>query len=62
LGWHGYAVPIDRALLEAAAWPPERRPLAYIAGARAFVEEAASALLDLGYAADRVKAQRFDIR
>jgi ferredoxin-NADP reductase len=61
-GWHGYAVPIDRELLEAASWPPEQRPLAYIAGARAFVEETARALRDLGHAADRVKAQRFDTR
>jgi ferredoxin-NADP reductase len=61
-GWHGYARPVDRELLEAVAWPPDQRPLAYIAGPVAFVDQAARALLDLGHPADRIRAQRFGTR
>jgi ferredoxin-NADP reductase len=58
-GWRGYGRRIDRELLEEVAWPPEERPLVYICGPTAFVEVAASTLVELGHDAQRIRTERF---
>ena len=58
-GWTGYGRRIDRALLEDVAWPPAARPLAYVCGPTAFVEVAASALVELGHDPSRIRTERF---
>jgi ferredoxin-NADP reductase len=58
-GWSGYARRIDRDLLAEVAWPPAERPLTYICGPTAFVEIAATALVDVGHAPDRIRTERF---
>ena len=58
-GWSGYRRRIDRELLEDVAWPPEERPLVYVCGPTAFVEVAASTLVDLGHDPGRIKTERF---
>ena len=58
-GWHGYGRRIDAQMLEEVSWPADERPLAYICGPTAFVETAASALVQLGHDATRVRTERF---
>jgi len=58
-GWRGYRRRIDREILEEVAWGADERPLVYICGPTAFVETAASALVELGHAADRIRTERF---
>ena len=58
-GWHGYARRIDVQMLEEVSWPADDRPLTYICGPTAFVETAASALVQLGHDATRVRTERF---
>jgi ferredoxin-NADP reductase len=58
-GWHGYGRRIDEQMLEEVSWPAEERPLAYICGPTAFVETAASALVQLGHDATRIRTERF---
>jgi len=58
-GWRGYRGRIDEELLRDIAWPPEERPLVYICGPTAFVEVAASVLVQLGHDAGRIKTERF---
>jgi ferredoxin-NADP reductase len=58
-GWRGYRRRIDSALLREVAWPPQERPLVYVCGPTAFVETAASALVELGHEAERIKTERF---
>jgi ferredoxin-NADP reductase len=58
-GWRGYRRRIDRDMLEEVAWPVEERPLVYICGPTAFVEAAASTLVELGHTAGRIKTERF---
>jgi len=58
-GWTGHSGRINQALLEQVAWPAEANPLAYICGPTSFVETAATALVGLGYPAERVKTERF---
>ncbi len=58
-GWSGYRRRIDRAMLEEVAWPPAERPRAFVCGPTALVEAVASALVELGHAARRVKTERF---
>jgi ferredoxin-NADP reductase len=57
--WSGYRRRVDRALLREVAWPPQERPLVYVCGPTAFVETAASALVELGHEAGRIKTERF---
>jgi ferredoxin-NADP reductase len=57
--WSGYRRRVDEELLREAAWPSERRPLAYACGPNGFVEAASSALVALGYEASRVRTERF---
>jgi ferredoxin-NADP reductase len=58
-GWTGYRRRIDRELLAEVAWPPEDRPLVYVCGPTPFVETAASTLVELGHAPERIKTERF---
>ena len=58
-GWRGYRRRIDRDMLEEVAWPVEERPLVYVCGPTAFVEAAASTLVELGHAPGRIKTERF---
>jgi ferredoxin-NADP reductase len=58
-GWRGYRRRIDRELLEEVAWPAQERPLVYICGPTAFVEVAASTLVELGHDAKRIRTERF---
>jgi ferredoxin-NADP reductase len=57
--WHGYRRRIDREMLEEISWSPAERPLVYVCGPTAFVEVAASALVDLGHEPARIKTERF---
>jgi ferredoxin-NADP reductase len=58
-GWSGYRRRIDRELLGEVAWPPEEQPLVYVCGPTPFVETAASTLVELGHAPERIKTERF---
>ena len=58
-GWTGYRRRIDVAMLEEVAGLPERGALAFVCGPTRLVEQAATDLLTLGYAANRVKTERF---
>ena len=58
-GWAGYRRRIDRAMLDEVAWPPSEQPQAFVCGPTALVETVASALVELGHAAQRVKTERF---
>ena len=54
----GHTGRIDRALLEQIA-PAAQDPLIYVCGPNGFVEAAASWLVELGHAPDRVRTERF---
>jgi len=58
-GWSGYGRRIDRELLEEVAWTPAEGPLVYVCGPTAFVEAAATALVELGHDPGRIKTERF---
>jgi len=54
----GHTGRIDRALLEQVL-PAADRPLIYVCGPNGFVEAAASYLVDLGHAPERIRTERF---
>jgi ferredoxin-NADP reductase len=58
-GWQGYRRRIDQDRLREIAWPPDERPLVYVCGPTAFVEVAATALVQLGHEPGRIKTERF---
>jgi ferredoxin-NADP reductase len=58
-GWTGFRGRIDEELLREVAWQASERPLVYICGPTAFVEAAASGLVELGHEPVRVKTERF---
>jgi ferredoxin-NADP reductase len=58
-GWTGYRRRIDRELLDELAWPAADRALTYICGPTAFVETAASGLVELGQDPGRIRTERF---
>jgi ferredoxin-NADP reductase len=58
-GWSGYGRRIDPELLREVSWPPNERPLVYVCGPTSFVEAAASALVQLGHEAARIRTERF---
>jgi len=58
-GWTGYARRIDVEMLRDVAWPVHDAALAYVCGPTAFVEVAASGLVEHGYANDRIRTERF---
>jgi ferredoxin-NADP reductase len=58
-GWPRPPGRIDAALLAAAGWPPELEPACFVCGPTAFVEAVAGLLIDLGYAPDWIRTERF---
>ena len=58
-GWPGWTRRIDREMLAEVAWPATERALAYVCGPTPLVESVASALVELGYEAGRVRTERF---
>jgi ferredoxin-NADP reductase len=58
-GWTGYRRRIDHGLLAEVVPPAAGRPLAFICGPTRMVESAADLLTGLGYAAERIKTERF---
>ncbi len=58
-GWTGFRRRVDSEMLAQVAWPPERRPLAYVCGPTPFVETVAASLVALGHAGDRIRTERF---
>jgi ferredoxin-NADP reductase len=57
--WPGHRRRIDGDLLREISWVPSERPLVYICGSNAFVEQSANALLALGHDAMSIKTERF---
>jgi ferredoxin-NADP reductase len=55
----GHTGRIDRPLLEAAIGAVAEMPLVYICGPNAFVEAAASWLVEIGHDAGRIRTERF---
>jgi len=58
-GWTGYSQRIDRAMLEEFAWAAEERPLTFVCGPTPLVESVATICVEMGYAPERVKTERF---
>jgi ferredoxin-NADP reductase len=58
-GWEGGRRRIDRAMLEAAAYPADVNPHAFVCGPTPLVEQVAADLVALGYPGARVKTERF---
>jgi ferredoxin-NADP reductase len=58
-GWSGYSRRIDRAMLEEVAWSAEERPLTFVCGPTPLVESVATICVEMGYAPERVKTERF---
>ena len=58
-GWTGYSRRVDAELLSEVAWSEAEDPLAFACGPTRFVELVAGALVQLGYAPERVKTERF---
>jgi ferredoxin-NADP reductase len=58
-GWSGHRGRIDRALVDAVAWPPQERPHTYVCGPTAFVETAAELLVEAGQRPGGIKTERF---
>jgi ferredoxin-NADP reductase len=58
-GWDGEVGRVTPDLLARVAWPPERRPLAFVCGPTGFVEAVASGLVERGYEPARVRTERF---
>jgi ferredoxin-NADP reductase len=58
-GWTGYGRRIDREMLADEAWPAGAEPHAFVCGPTRLVESVASALVNLGYAPQSVKTERF---
>jgi ferredoxin-NADP reductase len=58
-GWTGYARRIDADMLAEVGFPPEQRPLCMVCGPTEMVEAVATALVEVGHQADRIKTERF---
>jgi ferredoxin-NADP reductase len=58
-GWTGRTGRVDSAMLGSVAWPPARRPVAFVCGPTPFVEAVAESLVALGYPPAQVKTERF---
>ena len=58
-GWTGFRRRIDRDMLAEVAPSAADHPLAFICGPTRLVENAAETLTELGYAAARIKTERF---
>lgn len=58
-GWQGYHRRIDRAMIKEVGWALAERPLVFVCGPTPLVETAATACVELGYAPERIKTERF---
>ncbi len=58
-GWKGYRRRLDRQMIDDVAWPASETPLVFICGPTAFVEAAASLLVEHGYDQSWIKTERF---
>lgn len=58
-GWTGFKRRIDRAMLEAVAWPASEHPRVFVCGPTPLVEAVAEALVELGHQPALVKTERF---
>ena len=58
-GWTGYARRIDNEMLAEVAPSPEQGPLTFVCGPTPLVESVATALVELGHDAGRIKTERF---
>jgi ferredoxin-NADP reductase len=58
-GWTGFKRRIDRAMLEAVAWPASEQPRAFVCGPTGLVEAVATNLVGLGHQPALVKTERF---
>ena len=58
-GWTGYARRVDREMLAATGFAPERRPRIFVCGPTGFVEGVAAELVALGHGPDRIRTERF---
>jgi ferredoxin-NADP reductase len=58
-GWTGYARRIDRAMLEEAAFAPERSPRVFVCGPTGLVEGVAADLVAIGHEPSRIRTERF---
>ena len=58
-GWIGFFRRIDAEMVQEVAYPMDQSPLAYVCGPTALVESAANLLVELGYAPEQVKTERF---
>jgi ferredoxin-NADP reductase len=57
--WTGGRGRVDRDALQDVVWSPGAQPLVYVCGPTGFVESVASALVELGHAAERIRTERF---
>jgi ferredoxin-NADP reductase len=57
--WTGYARRVDRAMIEEAAFPPERSPRVFVCGPTGFVEGVADDLVAIGHEPSRIRTERF---
>jgi ferredoxin-NADP reductase len=57
--WTGYRRRVDRTMLDEFAWPSADGASAFVCGPTPLVESVASLLVDMGYAAERVRTERF---
>ncbi len=59
-GWTAPARRTDLAMLSKLGIPPSERPWIYVCGPTAMVEQATKALISLGHASARIRAERFE--
>jgi ferredoxin-NADP reductase len=58
-GWSGFRRRIDRAMLEAVAWPASEQPRVFVCGPTPLVEAVSTTLVELGHQPALVKTERF---
>jgi ferredoxin-NADP reductase len=58
-GWTGVIGRVDEAVLSRLAFPPDADPQVFVCGPTGFVDAIANSLIDLGYAPDKIKTERF---
>lgn len=58
-GWHGFARRVDAEMLREVGPASTERPLVFVCGPTAFVEQTADVLVSLGHSPERIHAERF---
>ncbi|MGY1792428.1 ferredoxin reductase [Geodermatophilus sp. SYSU D00525] len=58
-GWRGLTGRVDRAVLEERAFAPTERPRTFVCGPTYFVEDVATALVDIGHDPSWIRLERF---